>query len=224
MPIEWTTIGDCKLACGDCLDVLPTLEAGSVDAVVADPPYGIGEAAGKNKSRTKAAIAKDYGNDSWDNEPCSDAAIAEMRRVSHKQIIFGGNYFNLPPSRCWFVWDKMNTGDFADCELAWTNLDKAVRLIRFMWNGMIRDGNDVRVHPTQKPVEVMAWCINHLQANAETILDPFMGSGSTGVAAARLGRRFIGIEKEPRYFDIACKRIEEAVNSQPLFAGEAPSR
>lgn len=213
-------IGDCSLYLGDCREILPTL--GSVDAVVTDPPYGIGEAAGKNKSRGGMAVAKDYGNLDWDNEPCPSEIIEMMRAISAWQVIFGGNYFHLPPTSCWLVWDKQNTGDFADCELAWTNLQKAVRRIYWRWNGMIRKGDDVREHPTQKPVGVMEWCIGHLPPACITVLDPFMGSGTTGVACVKLGRAFIGIEREPSYFDIACRRIEEAYRQPRLFIEMAP--
>jgi DNA modification methylase len=212
------------LLCADCLNLLPQLEAGSVDAVVTDPPYGIGEAKNNNASRSCLAASKDYGQSDWDNEPASQEAIAECRRVSSWQVIFGGNYFDLPPSSCWLVWDKLNgANDFADCELAWTNLRRAVRRIQFRWHGMIRDEDGERFHPTQKPVRVMEWCFEQIE-NARTIgsgladiLDPFMGSGTTGVACVRTGRRFIGIEKEPKYFDIACRRIEAELQKTVLL-------
>ena len=163
------------------------------------------------------AEAKDYGSKDWDNK-ITQEEIDYCRKIARRQIIFGGNYYDLPPTSCWLVWDKMNgENDFADCELAWTNLKKAVRRIQWMWNGMIRKGDDVREHPTQKPVGVMKWCISHLPEDTETILDPFMGSGSTGVAAVQMGRKFIGIELDPDYFDIACKRIEDAQRQQDLF-------
>jgi len=212
--IEKVVIGDCVLYHADCVDVMPFLD--KVDAVVTDPPYGIGEAAGKNKSRGKLAVSKDYGDDDWDNEPCSPLLISMIRNISTNQIIFGGNYFELPPTKCWLIWDKENgSSDFADCEMAWTNLNKAVRLIKFMWNGMLRKNNEPRGdHPTQKPVEVMRWCIGHLPVNSTSILDPFMGSGTTGVASVKMGKSFIGIEREKKYFDIACQRIRDAY-SQP---------
>lgn len=216
-------IGRARLILGDCRDVLPTL--GKVDAVVTDPPYGIGEAAGANKSRGNLAIAKDYGNATWDNRPIPSELLAQVRSAGHWNVIFGGNYYACPPAKCWLVWDKVNGGnDFADCELAWTNLPKAVRRIRYMWNGMLREkGADRGDHPTQKPVEVMKWCIGHLPAPCDTILDPFMGSGTTGVAALQLGRAFIGIEREERYFDAACRRLRETTGDDagPLFAGAA---
>ena len=213
-------IGDATLYLGDCLEIMPTL--GNVDAVVTDPPYGISEAAGKNKSRSNLATAKDYGYSEWDAKPCSPEIITLMREISQYQIIFGGNYFALPLSSCWLVWDKMNgNSDFADCELAWTNLPQAVRLIQWRWHGMIRKGREQRSHPTQKPLGVMGWCIQQLPNDTQTILDPFMGSGTTGVACMNLGHKFIGIEIEPKYFDIACKRIDQAQRQGQLFPPES---
>ena len=209
-------IGLATLYLGDCANILPSIE--QVDAVVTDPPYGLGEAAGKNKSRGGLAKAKDYGDDKWDDEPVSDLLIKNIRSKSNWQIIFGGNYYSLPPTKCWLIWDKENTGDFADAELAWTNLDKAVRLKRYMWNGMLRANKEPRGdHPTQKPIGIMEWCISHLPADSQTILDPFMGSGTTGVAAVKMGKKFIGIEREQKYFDIACERIENAQRQENLF-------
>lgn len=222
-----------ELRLGDCLDPatgLASLADKSVDAVVTDPPYGIGEARGKNKSRStkwdpttgKPGVAsRDYGVSDWDDEPCSPEAIEQMRRVSRWQVIFGGNYFQLPPSPCWLVWDKENgANDFADCELAWTNLPRAVRRIRFMWNGMLRAEPGERVHPTQKPIGVMEWAIRLLPEGA-TIVDPFAGSGTTGVAAIRLGRRFIGWERDPAHHAQAMKRLSAAREQLTMFGGAA---
>jgi len=209
-------IGDSVLYQGDCLRIMPMLV--DVDAIVTDPPYGIKEAAGKNPSRGRLAIAKDYGKSSWDDQPASRARLEMMREIAPKQIIFGGNYYDLPPSPCWLVWDKRNgKNDFADVEMAWTNLGGAARLIKFLWNGMLRQNNEPRGdHPTQKPVEVMRWCLGHIP-DAEVICDPFMGSGTTGVAAIKMGRKFIGIERDPKYFDIACRRIEEAMKQPDML-------
>lgn len=215
-------IGDCTLYHEDAAFVIPTLM--KVDALVTDPPYGIGEAAGANKSRGKAAPARDYGNDDWDDKPVPQEFIDQIRKKAKWQIIFGGNYYALPATSCWLVWDKLNTGDFADCELAWTNLPKAVRRLRFMWNGMLRAHGEPRGdHPTQKPVGVMKWCIEQLPADVETILDPFMGSGTTLVSAVKMGKKAIGIEREQKYFDIACRRIEEAYK-QPDFFVSPPEK
>jgi site-specific DNA-methyltransferase (adenine-specific)/modification methylase len=222
--VEKIQIKDAILYLGDCMEVFSLIT--KADAVVTDPPYGIGEAAGKNKSRSRIAVAKDYGDDAWDNEPCSAFQIDAMRAASRFQIIFGGNYFHLPPTSCWLVWDKLNgNNDFADCELAWTNIPKAIRRIQWRWAGMLQQdmkNKEERFHPTQKPVPVMKWCIECLPDGCHTILDPFMGSGTTGVAADQLGKRFIGIEREPKYFDIACKRIADAYAQPDLFVAPPP--
>jgi DNA modification methylase len=224
------TIGDCRLILGDCREVLQGIEY--VDALVTDPPYGIGEAAGKNKSRGKPINghsrsrepphATDYGSDDWDEAPAHEE-IALAIKSARWAVVFGGNYYDLPPTSCWLVWDKLNgASDFADCELAWTNLPKAVRRIRFLWNGCMRRERDIaREHPTQKPVDVMKWAIEHVPFPNRIILDPFMGSGTTGVAAVKLGRSFIGIERESKYFDIACRRIEAAYAQPDLFIEQA---
>jgi DNA modification methylase len=208
-------IGDATLHLGDCRDILPTLD--KVDAVITDPPYGINENSKKVASRRKLAATIDYGDFDWDKSPPPDELIKLIRTKAKFQAFFGGNYFTLPPTSCWLVWDKLNGGsDFADCELAWTNWPKAVRRLQWRWNGMIRQGNEERYHPTQKPIGVMKWVIQ-LCPKAETILDPFMGSGTTGVAAVQMGRKFIGIEREPKYFDIACERIEQASKQVDMF-------
>jgi DNA modification methylase len=211
-----------ELWCGDCREILPTL--GKFDAVVTDPPYGLGESnTKKHMSRGKIAAPRLYEvTNDWDEHPIDSDTVYMVRSCAKWQIIFGGNYFELPPSKCWLVWDKLNgDNDFADCELAWTNLPRAVRRIRWLWNGMLRAEKGERVHSTQKPREVMKWAIEMLPSDANTIIDPFMGSGTTGVAAVKLGRKFTGIELEPKYFDIACRRISEALK-QPDFFVEPP--
>lgn len=209
------TIGDATLYLAEAEAVVPTLAP--VDALVTDPPYGIGEAAGKNATRTNLAVAKDYGKLTWDNKPAPQWLIDCAISKAQSSIIFGGNFYVLPPASCWLVWDKENTGDFADCELAWTNMKKAVRRIKYQWNGMLRANNEPRgEHPTQKPVQVMEWALMQLPEGSQTILDPFMGSGTTGIAALNLGRKFIGIEREPAYFEAACRRM--AQRQERLFA------
>lgn len=197
------TIGSARLILGDCREVLPTL--GAVDAVVTDPPYGVSLKRGDSKN--KDAIQ-------------GDATPPDMSWIaSRPAIIWGGNNFcdQLPRSTGWLVWFK----HFPDCarhsqaELAWTNVVSTVRHHSEAYHGFMRavDGWN---HPTQKPPALMEWCLGFVP-NARTILDPFMGSGTTGVACARLGRSFIGIEIEPRYFDIACRRIEAAQRQADLF-------
>jgi len=206
----------CTIYHGDCREILPTLEP--VDLVLTDPPYGIGEANAKNKSRSRLGIAKDYGADSWDDERIENALMELVISAGHSAVVFGGNYYThiLPQNTCWLVWDKVNGGnDFADCEMAWTNLPGAVRKITYMWHGMLRKVPEDRHHPTQKPLHVMTWCIG--QADKKTgkaqslIIDPFMGSGSTLRAAKDLGRKSIGIELEEKYCEIAAKRLQQEV-------------
>lgn len=218
---EIVTIGDATLYLGDCMDILPTLE--KVDAVITDPPYGIKidramAAASGNKSGGMLARKGVYIASGWDDAPMS-LELAELIMSKGDDVIFwGGNYYGLPASQCWLVWDKKVNGNFADCELAWTNMKKPVRKFEWMWNGMLRQGNEERNgHPTQKPVALMEWCINQCITQANTILDPFMGSGTTGVAAVQMGRKFIGIEREPKYFEIACERISNTQKQQSLF-------
>ncbi len=205
-------IGDCELYLGDCRDILPTL--GKVDAVITDPPYGIG-VTNMRLGNGKQIIYR--GNSEWD-KPLNPEYITEIVRISKQTIIWGGNYFAeyLTNSRCWLVWDK-HTGanSFADCELAWTNLNKVVKKFDRSWVGANAKDTPMRVHPTQKPIELMRWCIEMVEG--DTILDPFMGSGTTGVAAVQMGRKFIGIEREPKYFEIACRRIEEAYLQGDMF-------
>jgi len=203
-------IGDCRMLLGDCREILPTL--GRVDAVVTDPPYGIGI----TKSN-RLAVSRGMGGKNWDDEPIGPDVIAQMRGMSEYQIIWGGNYFDLPPTRAPLVWDKNNAGrDFADFELAWTNIDMVAR--RIILRPMNMDGG--KVHPTQKPIQVMQWCLGFLPAS-QTILDPFMGSGTTGVACVKTGRRFIGIEIDEDYFDIACERIRKAYAQPDMFVDAA---
>ncbi len=187
----------------------------SVDLLLIDPPYGIGEAAGKNKSRTNLGIAKDYGNDDWDNETPTDAEILTLRCKAKHQIIFGGNYFPLPATSCWLVWDKENGGnDFADAELAWTNLKKAVRLLKWRWAGMLQEdmkNKEIRCHPTQKPLAVIKWCITQAPSDVITILDTYAGSLTTGVAAKALGRKAILFEREEKYCEAGVLRLCQEV-------------
>ena len=215
-------IGDCTLYQGDCLDILPTLP--KVDAVVTDPPYGIGQDKGfegfEGFGGFGPPIPRRQYEDEWDDVRPSKRVFDAILEAGKCAVIFGGNYFTdiLPVGGHWYVWDKKNTmPTFSDCELAWTNIDrKSVKLLTYEYNGLIGK-REARVHPTQKPYEVMRWCVERMPKGTQTILDPFMGSGTTGVACAKLGRKFIGIELEPRYFDIAAKRIEDAYAQPDLF-------
>jgi DNA modification methylase len=199
---------------GDCREILPSIKA---DLLCTDPPYGINIAnmhEDSGRQPGKAAAPKGmYENSLWDMAPVDQGLLDLAISTARHAIVFGGNYFRLPPARCVLVWDKDNgTNQFADCELAWTNLDKPVRLKRHMWNGMLREGDEARYdHPTQKPVAVMMWAILHAPDTCQTILDPFMGSGTTLVAAKNLGRRACGIEIEEKYCEIAARRLSQEV-------------
>ena len=206
---------------GDCREILPEIRGPyphpTRTLVLTDPPYGIGADKNKraNKRHGNAAVAsKDYGAGDWDNEPPSDLTLIQVIQAGEFAIIFGGNYFELPVSPKWLVWDKEN-GDngYADCELAWTNLGGAVRMFKFRWMGMLQ-GNmkekEVRYHPTQKPTELMRWCIG-LVGGVDTVIDPFMGAGTTLRAAKDLGKKAIGIEREEKYCEIAAKRLSQEV-------------
>ena len=208
-------IGDARLILGDCLEILPTLP--KVDAVITDPPYGIGysKGTGGKGNHTRRNIEAIAGDDApfdpspWLAWPC---------------IMWGANHYSgrLPHGR-WLAWNKLGTlepwDSFSDVEFAWQNQRGADRIFNLLWKGICqgeKDDGGSRGHPTQKPVALMKWCLGFVP-DAQTILDPFMGSGTTGVACAQLGRKFIGIEIEPRYFDIACRRIERAYAQGKLF-------
>lgn len=201
---------------GDCRDIAPTLQP--FDLCLTDPPYGLGENAKRVASRGRGGlggaspILTDYGDFDWDMKPADTELVLQMTGTAKESIVWGGNYFYMPPRRGWLVWDKQNTGDFADCELAWTNLKTSVRIFRHMWNGMLRASeSDVpRVHPTQKPIALMKWCLG-FAPNAKTMIDPFMGSGSSLVAAKHRGMTAVGIDKEERYCEIAAKRLAQSV-------------
>ena len=198
----------CTIYHADCADVLASGMA--VDLVLTDPPYGIGEARGKNKSRIQLAQARDYGTAAWDDRPVDAALMDVVVSAGRWACVWGGNYYTLGASPAWLVWDKRNgASDFADCELAWTNYGTAARLYRHQWNGMFRKGREHRSHPTQKPVALMAWCIEKCPAVPSSILDPFMGSGTTLRAALNAGISCVGIEQDERYCEMAAKRLAQ---------------
>jgi DNA modification methylase len=207
-PTWQSECGRVQLYLGDCRDILPSIQC---DAFVTDPPYGIG-AAKMNLGCWRSSTLEKHD---WDEE-CPDVTML----LSHPCIIFGGNYFNLPPTRGLLVWDKgpgFRGRDFAEAEIAWTSIDQNVRV--FTYDPLAGGDYKRREHKTQKPVSVMKWCIGHVPDDCETICDPFMGSGTTGVACVQLNRRFIGIEKEPKYFEIAKRRIMEAMGKEVTVNG-----
>lgn len=205
-------IGAHRLYLGDCREIMPLL--GGLDAVVTDPPYGI-NAARDRKSQKHGW--RDYDAPGWDRERPSGDLIAKIAGMAKNSIIWGGNYFTdvLSPTGKWLSWDKGQT-DFslADFELAWCSFEGAARRILYPRALAMKDGKE---HPTQKPLGVMQWCLRQLPKPSKVIFDPFMGSGTTGVACERMDRQFVGIEIEPTYFDIACRRIDEEVSAPRLF-------
>jgi site-specific DNA-methyltransferase (adenine-specific) len=201
----------------DCRDVLPLLR--KVDACVTDPPYGIGKDEQK-RSKGGHGGRKAYDFLGWDTERPDPEMFRLLLAAADQHVIWGGNYFAdlFPPTGKWLVWDKGQRINQSDGELAWTSQQGALRIFDLNRVAILTDGAE---HPTQKPVEIMRWSILQLD-KPQTILDPFMGSGSTGVAAVSIGLSFIGIEREPKYFDIACRRISEAL-AAPSFFIERPA-
>lgn len=196
------TIGDCTLYLGDCREIVGGLSG--VDAVVTDPPYGVRHRRGD--SRICETIVGDL-------EPPDVRWIAK-----YPAIVWGGNNFcdQLPRSTGWLVWDKHEptTSRHSHCELAWTNTVRAMRVHRQAFRGFMATAahDSDRVHSNQKPIKLMRWCLSFMPSGI--IADPFMGSGSTGVAAVMEGRKFIGIEIDPTHFETACRRIRRAVQDQ----------
>ena len=209
---EKVVIGNAELWHGDCREVLPLLP--ECDLILTDPPYGIGadSHAGKQENGWKQ-----YDTAGWDKERPSDWLFGLMQEKAKNLVVWGGNYFTdlLPPTMQWLVWDKgQRNFSLADCEFAWSSKRAAARVLTLPRAEAQQDGKE---HPTQKPVRLMIWCLD-MHKDAETVCDPFMGTGTTGVACANLGKRFVGIERERKYFDIACERIRAAQAQERLFA------
>ena len=215
MAFEEVQIGDCRLILGDCREVLPLLPP--VDLVLTDPPYGIGEALTTGGTGRGFHRMVSSGADAWDIAPTKE--VFEMIfNSSANQIFWGGNYFDIPPTKKPLCWDKVrpNQKNLSEWEMAWTSFSGRAQMFKYCANGGFVNSAP-NEHPTQKPVPLMEWCIS-LAKEVSTISDPFMGSGTTGVACANMGKTFYGIEREPKYFDIACRRIEQAYAQQRLFA------
>ena len=208
-----------KIICGDCLEVMKKIPDGAVDLVLTDPPYGIdynGEATpqGKHTFSHRGQTAKVFG----DNKPF-DARFLVKRFYDKSMILWGANCYcdTLPIEFVWLVWDKVTKNGLklriAECEFAWTNCVGRSQVFRHLWSGAYRDSErKVYVHPTQKPIRLFQWCIE-LSKTKGIILDPFLGSGTTAVAAKQLGRQFIGIEINMDY----CKIAEDRLRQEELF-------
>ncbi len=213
--VRTETIGDCTLYLADSLDVMRDMADNSVDCVVTDPPYGLGD-----KWQGGESWKLHHDNVEWDSAT-SPACVGESLRVSVNAIIWGGHLYDLPISRGWLIWDKIRR-DFTsgDCEFAWTSMDQPIRAFNYdRADAYINDMVGKKEHPAQKPLKLISWCLSFCKGN---VLDPFMGSGTTGVACVNLGRKFIGIEIDEDYFNISCRRIEEAYQQPRLFEDKQP--
>jgi site-specific DNA-methyltransferase (adenine-specific)/modification methylase len=208
-------IGDCTLYLGDCNEIIPNIQA---THIVSDPPYGINYIQGDKKTGYKSTFAK---KKIIGDEEEFDPTL--LKNTGYPMILWGGNHFanKLENSPSWLIWDKRlrneDVNDFSDCEMAWTNLGGAARVFRHYWNGYLKDSErgEKRVHQTQKPIALMEWCIAKIKKPC-VILDPYMGSGTTGVACVRLGYAFIGIEIDEHYFNVACERVKKAYSQIKL--------
>lgn len=211
---------------GDCLELMKQYPDKHFDLLLTDPPYGIHTTTYREHNRSKLAKTMDYGTYTWDNEQLREEYFTEMIRVSKNQVIFGGNYYAnyLPPSSCWIVWDKNNTGGFADAELAWTSFPTAVRVFKWRWNGMLQENmakKEKRVHPTQKPVALFQWILEKYSSKNDVICDPFLGSGTTLMACRRTNRNCIGFENDPQWKDLYSKRcMSETPQLETYFSGD----
>lgn len=215
--MEKEIIGNAEIYCGDCADILPQIE--KVDLILTDPPYGIGidgqkQSLNKNPKHNR----KFHESLGWDGEIPGRFIFEAIFHKADHHIIWGGNYFVdrfREGNKGWLYWDKGQRGlTMSDGELAYTSFKSPLRAVTINRAEIARDGAE---HPTQKPVKLMEWCISKCPVEPSVICDPFMGSGSTGVAAVRMGKRFIGIERERKYFDIACERIEAAQRQEDMF-------
>ena len=198
------------------------------DLAIVDPPYGIGEDGKKNHSRGKATKPTMYTAKNWDSKSPEIEYFEELFRVSKNQIIFGANHFiqtisasgNDINSSCWLIWDKDNTGDFADCEMAYTSFRTAVRKFKFRWNGMLQEdmkNKEVRIHPTQKPVQLYKWILKNYAKEDFKIIDTHLGSGSIAIACHDYGFELTACELDKEYFDKAIQRINNHTAQTKLF-------
>lgn len=223
-------LGEHRLICGDSTDIFAIeklMDGEKAELLLTDPPYGIDVVKGSKVGGGGATHFGKVGGGNWVDSKTYSSIIGDdttdTARENYSvalihtdnQIIFGGNYFTdfLPPSRCWIVWDKENTGNFADAELAWTSFDRGVKLYHFLWNGLCRAGSrevegKTRVHPTQKPVGMLAYILKDFSKENDKILDCFGGSGSTLIACEQLNRKCYMCELDPHYCDVIINRWE----------------
>ena len=203
----------------DCVKALKRYADNHFDLAIVDPPYGINASKGTWGSSNKGKVT-DYGKKDWDKAIPTDEYFLELQRVSKNQIIWGGNYFGLQPSSCWLVWDKLNSADFADCELAWTSFESAVRKFTYRWNGMLQQNmkdKEIRIHPTQKPVALYDWILHNYAKPNDLILDTHAGSMSSVIACLKGGFNITAFEIDKEYFEKGKKRVETFLSQGNLF-------
>ena len=208
----------------DCMDFMATCKDKQFSLSICDPPYGIDIIKSGQVGGEKCAKVSQYKKSNWDNNIPSAEYFNELKRVSVNQIIWGGNYMieHLTNTPCFIVWDKNNTGNFADAELAWTSFDSPVRIFKFSWNGMIQQdmkNKEERIHPTQKPVQLYKWLLKNYAKPGDTIFDSHMGSQSSRIACWDGGFDYVGTELDPEYFEAGNKRFE-AFKMQTTFKFE----
>ena len=200
------------------MEYMATLEDKAFDLAIVDPPYGLNMA--KEKPRKDGRFAHNKPR-TWDEKIPDAAYFAELRRVSEHQIIWGGNYFPLPPTQSFIFWYKQNpVENFSDGELAWTSFSRPAKCFPFRYYGSLSGASSAgeKVHISQKPIELYEWLLTNYAKPGQTILDTHLGSGSSAIAANNLGFEFVGCEPDADYFDAACQRIDNAQRQESLFA------
>lgn len=203
------------------MEYMATCADKQFDLAVVDVPYGINASKGTWGSSNLGKVT-DYGKKDWDKQPPADEYFKELLRVSKNQIVFGANHFisRLPiDSPCWIIWDKDNSADFADAELAWTSFSSAVRKVKYRWNGMLQQdmkNKEIRIHPTQKPIKLYGWIFENYAEKGQKILDTHLGSASSAIAAHYAEMDFVGCEIDEEYYVKAVKRFNELTTQTQL--------
>lgn len=221
------TIGKATMYNMDCMEYMAKLPDNAFDLAIVDPPYGIKQDGHRENNRSKLATSRNYHKALWSQPTPTPEYFRELERVSRHQIICGGNHLAAlinKNSPCWIVWKKFTTGNFADCELAYSSFGTAVRLFEYPWNGMIqgfhgsKSKNEDRIHPTQKPIALYEWLLTNYAHPDDKILDTHLGSGSHAIACNNLGFDLTACELDKDYFDASIIRIGKAQAQERLFA------
>ena len=203
----------------DCMEYMKGLDDNAFGLAVVDPPYGINGSLeiGLGDKRTGKKVTPKWKYKEWDNKTPDQSYFDELFRVSKNQIIWGGNYFNLPPSRCFLVWDKIQRVLMADAELAWTSFDSSVRVFSYARGKMQGFLNPDRFHPCEKPVQLYKWLLTNYAKKGDRILDTHLGSASSAIAAHYLDFDFVGTELDTDYYNKACERFKKETRQIKLF-------